>query len=96
MCKWVNLVLFHTNLSLRKKTFENIVEKEEHAGNQHFLLFPQFFLPFLWQIFTGVKFHLSSENAFILIKFKVLSHGKELTFYHTIPIFNDPLKEKNF
>ena len=27
-----------------KKPFENIVEKEENAGYQHFLLFPQCFL----------------------------------------------------
>ena len=27
-----------------KKTFENIVEKGENAGNQHFLLLPQCFL----------------------------------------------------
>ena len=29
---------------LNKKAFENIVEKGENAGNQHFLLFPQTFL----------------------------------------------------
>ena len=28
-----------------KSPFENIVEKGENAGNQHFLLFPQSFLP---------------------------------------------------
>ena len=28
-----------------KETFENIVEKGENAGNQHFLLFQQCFLP---------------------------------------------------
>ena len=27
------------------KSFENIVGKEQHAGDQHFLLFPQCFLP---------------------------------------------------
>ena len=32
-------------MTLSKKGFENIVEKEENAGNQHFLLFPQCFLP---------------------------------------------------
>ena len=31
------------------KAFENIVGKEENAGNQHFLLFPQCFLPFTKQ-----------------------------------------------
>ena len=30
---------------LKEKPFENIVEKEENAGNQHFLLSPQCFLP---------------------------------------------------
>ena len=29
---------------------ENIVGKEENAGNQHFLLFPQCFLPFKCKI----------------------------------------------
>ena len=29
-----------------KKPFENIVGKEENAGNQHFLLFPQCFLQY--------------------------------------------------
>ena len=31
--------------TLSKKPFENIVEKGENAGNQHFLLFSQCFLP---------------------------------------------------
>ena len=35
--------------TLKKKPFENIVRKEENAGNQHFLLFPQCFLPYQWQ-----------------------------------------------
>ena len=29
-----------------KKTFKNIVGKGENAGDQHFLLFPQCFLPY--------------------------------------------------
>ena len=32
-------------MTLKEKAFENIVEKGENAGNQHFLLFPQCFLP---------------------------------------------------
>ena len=32
--------------TLKKTPFENIVGKVENAGNQHFLLFPQCFLPF--------------------------------------------------
>ena len=31
--------------TLREKNLENIVGKGENAGNQHFLLFPQCFLP---------------------------------------------------
>ena len=31
---------------LRKRAFENIVGKGENAGDQHFLLFPQCFLPY--------------------------------------------------
>ena len=32
--------------TLMKKPFKNIVGKEEIAGNQQFLLFPQCFLPY--------------------------------------------------
>ena len=35
---------------LKKKAFENIVGKGENAGNQHFLLFPQYFTPIPNQI----------------------------------------------
>ena len=48
-----DLTLYNTIPTLttpRKKAFENIVGKGENAGNQHFLLFPQCFLPFLKQI----------------------------------------------
>ena len=36
--------------TLEKKPFENIAGEGENAGNQHFLLFPQCFLPFPKQI----------------------------------------------
>ena len=42
------LCVYHaitTIKTMEKKTFENIVGKRESAGNQHFLLFPQSFLP---------------------------------------------------
>ena len=42
------LTLYHTNSdskALGKKPFKNIVGKGENAGDQHFLLFPQCFLP---------------------------------------------------
>ena len=43
------LTLYHTIrllTTLKMKAFENIVEEEENAGNHHFLLFQQCFLPF--------------------------------------------------
>ena len=58
--------------------FENIVGKEENAGNQHFLLFPQFFLSLSKaKIFTIVNFILLSGNAFNLDQSRILSFGKE-------------------
>ena len=46
----IRLKLFITQsrllTTLRKKPFETIVGRGENAGNQHFLLFPQCFLPF--------------------------------------------------
>ena len=49
-----NYTIFTTQSRLlttpTKKPFENIVGKGENAGNQHFLLFPQCFLPFTRQI----------------------------------------------
>ena len=42
------LNLYHTMTTfddLRKKPFENIVGKEENAGNKHFLLFHNVFYP---------------------------------------------------
>ena len=34
----------------RKKPFEIIVGKEENAGNQHFIFFPQCLLSYEWQL----------------------------------------------
>ena len=38
--------------TLRNGPFENTEGKGENAGNQHFLLFPQYFLPYLKQKFS--------------------------------------------
>ena len=66
-------------MTLRKKPFENIVGKRENNGNQHFLLFPQCFLPFPKQIsIFDTHFELSSANALNLDRSKILSFGKEL------------------
>ena len=81
-------------MNLRKGPFENIVGKGENAGNQHFLLFPQCFLPFLTQI-SVFHLHLSSAKAFNLNQCKNLLFCRELTLYHTIPTFND-LREVAF
>ena len=40
----------HVLLMLREKPCESIVEKGENAGYQHFVLFPQYFHPFLRQL----------------------------------------------
>ena len=44
----INSLLHNPDFSttLKYRAFENIVGKGENAGNQHFLLFPQCFLPF--------------------------------------------------
>ena len=44
--EWVKPLQVQSRLltTLKEKLFENIVGKEENAGNQHFLLFPQSFL----------------------------------------------------
>ena len=78
----ITLKLFTTQArlltTLYNKPFENIVGKGENAGNQHFLLFPQCFLPFPKQVsFFSVTFILSSANAFNLDQSKILSFGKE-------------------
>ena len=74
MKEW--LTLYHTVPSLKtlkKKAFENIVGKGENAGHQHFLLFPQCFLPDQRQkIIILVTLTLSSANAFNLVESKIL------------------------
>ena len=63
-------------MTLEEKAFENIVGKGENAGNQHFLLFPQYFLPFLKQVLIfHFKIILSSANAFNSDQSKILSFG---------------------
>ena len=46
-------------MTLRKMPFENIVEKAENAGCQHFLLFPQSFL-----LYQDEKCHLGKSEFF--------------------------------
>ena len=63
---------------MREKPPENIVGKGENAGNQHFLPFPQYVLPFPKEI-SFYQFILSSANAFNLDQPKNMSFSKELT-----------------
>ena len=51
---------------LEKEVFENIVEKGENAGNQHFLRFLQPFLPFPIQI-SNFQSHLFCGLQMLLI-----------------------------
>ena len=44
-------------MTLKKKSFENIVGKGENGSNQHFALFPQCFLP-IPKGFSVFKLHL--------------------------------------
>ena len=71
-------------MTLKKMAFENIVGKGENAGNQHFLLFPQCFLPYQREkSLFQTTFILSSANAFNLDQSKIVPFGKGLTFYLT-------------
>ena len=67
--------------TLKKKPSENIVEKGENAGNQHFLLFPQCFPSYPEQILpcgSLLKFVICKCLQFGLGS-NILSFGKELT-----------------
>ena len=60
-CCLVKSYLFTTQfrllMTLKKKPFETIVGKGENAGNQHFLLFQQYFLPISKRV-SVFKLHL--------------------------------------
>ena len=66
------------NTLKKKKAFQNIVGKGENGGNQHCLLFPEFFLLFFrgFSIFEAIFFSLSA-NALNFEKSEILSFGKE-------------------
>ena len=57
---FVKLILALNDSEL--KTLENIVGKGENAGNQHFLLFPQCFLPIPKRI-SVLKSHFFLSSA---------------------------------
>ena len=59
--------------TLRKKPFEKFVGKGENACNQHFLLFPQCFLPFPAQI--------SLFNSLLFCCLQILKRSSASTLY---------------
>ena len=65
-CSW------QRNWTLKKNPFENIVGKGENAGNQHFLLFPQCFLP--------VRIHMSIYQSPLFCRLQMLSISTGLKF----------------
>ena len=69
-------------MTLRKLSFENIVGNGENAGNKHFLLFLQYFLPLPTQIsIFPLTFILSSASAFNLGASTKILFGKELKLF---------------
>ena len=68
-------------MTLKQRAFESIVGRVENAGNQHFLLFPQCFLPFPNQISNFHPPILLSANAFNLDQSKILSTGNGLKIF---------------
>ena len=71
-------------MALEKKTSENIVGKGENAGNQHFLLYQQCFLPVpeIFQFFSHIYVVICKINALYLEQSKNLLFGKELNYHH--------------
>ena len=73
---------------LQKKTFKNIVGKEENAGNQHFLLFPQCFLPYLRHTLSFKQHKICRlQMHFNLVEAKIVSFGKELILFSCLQCF---------
>ena len=66
---------------MKEKPSENIVGKGENAGNQHFLLFPQYFQPiqkWMGKFLSHIFFFWSSASAFNLNIINILSYVKGL------------------
>ena len=59
----------HILTKLRRKASEDIVEKEEIAGSQHFLLFPQFDQPLFLKAFLLLTSKLVIDrNPVVILK----------------------------
>ena len=70
---------------LEKKALENIVGKGENAGNQHFLLFPQWFLLFPAQISifeSELLHHRQMFTIWTCLKFcRVVNHRQMFSIW---------------
>ena len=92
-CKELTLCLTITtfNKPHKKEPFEDFVEKGENAGNQHFLLFPQCFLPFPNQISIFLSHLLCRLQMFSIwnsLKFCHLVKSKAQFFYYPTVTIN--------
>ena len=64
-------------MTLYKKPFEKIDGKGENVGKQHFLIFPQCFLPFLRQ-FSIIESYLFCRLQLLLEKCNISLFGIEV------------------
>ena len=64
-------------MTLKKMPFENIVGKEENAGDQHFLVFPQYFfiIPKRISVFKLHLFCLQMLSIWTSLKIRCLVKG---------------------
>ena len=69
----------------KKKPLENSVRKEENAGNQHFLLFPQCFLLFTKQI--------SNLQSLLFCRLQIHSIWTGLKYCHVMSLYDFVIKE---
>ena len=84
-CHCVEMGLLFTTQSrlfttLKKKAFESIVGKGENAGYQHFLLFPQCFLPF--------QKHTSSFESHLFCRLQMLLIWTSLKIWRLVEIIS--------
>ena len=96
------LTLYHTiptYYDCYKKPFKNTVEKGENAGDQHFLLFPQCFLPMSKRI-SVFKSHLfcrlpllSIWTSLKICRLAWIWAEEFLTHSHTMTPFEAPGKQ---
>ena len=81
------LTLYHTISTLRKRPFENIVGKGENAVNQHFLRFPQCFLPYQNRKlnFTNIWFVVCKCSELGPVQQKLSSGTELMHHYDAVP-----------